>query len=232
MNDNRPTKKHHAFKHGHNIDGKTTPEYRAWQQMKDRCYNENNTSYKQYGGRGIKICERWFDFIKFYEDMGKRPTSKHGLKRIDKNIGYMLTNCYWAIDKKASRYVHGQSKRYNTTPEYRAWRGMLNRCLNEKAKCHRHYGGRGIKVCTRWADSFINFFADMGKRPSSQHSLDRINNDYHYCPENCRWATTKEQQANRREVKSCSLPNFTLEEIAAELKRRKVTAAEILRMLS
>lgn len=82
-----------------------------------------------------------------------------------------------------------------TTPEYRSWTAMLHRCTNSKHMSYHRYGGRGIMVCERWKE-FANFLADMGLRPMGK-SLDRINNDGNYEPGNCRWATPKEQQANR-----------------------------------
>jgi hypothetical protein len=90
---------------------------------------------------------------------------------------------------------HGRSG----TPEHRAWKGMIQRCTNTNAVNFRDYGGRGIKVCARWRNSFENFLADMGDRPSPQHSLDRYpNNDGDYEPTNCRWATKTQQSFNRR----------------------------------
>jgi hypothetical protein len=80
---------------------------------------------------------------------------------------------------------------------YGTWSSMKARCYNPKSKFYSYYGGRGIKVCDRWLNSIENFIQDMGNRPKGT-SLDRINNDGNYEPNNCRWATSKEQSNNRR----------------------------------
>lgn len=78
------------------------------------------------------------------------------------------------------------------------WRGMIRRCTNSTATGYKGYGGRGIKVCSRWMNSFEDFKKDMGERPTPKHSIDRINNDGNYEPGNVKWSTRTEQMNNKR----------------------------------
>jgi len=87
--------------------------------------------------------------------------------------------------------------------EFRAWQNMKQRCYNPNEWCFPRYGGRGIIVCKRWLHSFANFLEDMGPKPSPKLSLDRINNDGNYEPNNCRWATWSQQKKNSTSGSKC-----------------------------
>jgi hypothetical protein len=85
---------------------------------------------------------------------------------------------------------------YSKHPLYHTWKNMISRCTKPHSPAYARYGGRGISVCQRWTDSFPDFVQDMGEKPSSRHSLDRVDSKGNYCPENCRWATRSIQSVN------------------------------------
>ena len=89
-------------------------------------------------------------------------------------------------------YKHGGTK----TREFKSWQAMLSRCLNKNDPRWNNYGGRGIKVCDRWFNSFVNFLEDMGERPNNK-TLDRIDTNDNYNKQNCKWSSAKEQAQNR-----------------------------------
>lgn len=95
------------------------------------------------------------------------------------------------------------------SPEYNAWSSMLARCTNPNNPAYKDYGGRGITVCKEWL-TFEPFLADMGKRPNSEYSIDRENNDLGYCKENCRWATRAQQLRNTRRNRFVDTPVGTM----------------------
>lgn len=107
----RSAKKPHGnFVHG----GQGTKEHKAWANMWSRCRNKNLTNYKDYGGRGIKVCERWKKFLNFLEDMGYAPTPKHEIDRKNVNGNYSKRNCKWVTHKQNSR-----NQRKTTRVRYR-----------------------------------------------------------------------------------------------------------------
>ncbi len=102
---------------------------------------------------------------------------------------------------------HGCRTRANTSKSYAAWAQMLGRCTNNTHRQYKDYGGRGIVVCARWI-KFENFLEDMGESPRDK-SIDRIDNNKGYYKSNCRWATIKQQQRNKRNNKFATFNNKT-----------------------
>ncbi len=94
--------------------------------------------------------------------------------------------------------------------EYATWEAMKQRCYNKNHNAYRYYGGRGIVICKRWLQSFINFFDDMGPKPFPSASIDRLDNDGPYSPKNCRWATNLEQGQNTSKTRMLTYNGETL----------------------
>ncbi len=157
------------------------------------------------GPRFVDLTGRPFHRLTAREYVGKRNGSF--LWRCDCQCGRSATVLAYSlvsggtkscgclkIETDAARYYKHGGK---GTPEYGVWKKMRARCNNPNHDKYAYYGGRGIKVCERW-DDFANFLADVGPRPTRQHSIDRREVDGDYCPENCAWATKKEQMNNTR----------------------------------
>lgn len=131
--------------------------------------------------------------------------------------GYALrkgktTSCgCWNLE--VGRIAH--EKAYPNSNAYRVWKAMKTRCSNTTVENYKNYGGRGIKVCDRWRNSFPNFIEDMGPRPSMQHTIHRIDNDGPYEKSNCKWADKAEQSYNKRVTRRVEVDgkHYTLPEL-------------------
>ena len=121
--------------------------------------------------------------------------------------------------------THNESRAEKLTPEYKAWGAMKTRCYNKNVKGYKNYGGRGITVCDEWVDSYETFLADMGRKPSPEHSLERIDNNKGYSKENCKWATQTEQANNQRSNIKITIngETFTLQTWANKVNIRRGT---------
>lgn len=123
---------------------------------------------------------------------------------------------------------HGQSY----TPEYRIWRGMVNRCHSQGDPAWDSYGGRGIVVCEDWREDFFAFLADMGRRPSPGHEIDRRDNDQGYSRHNCRWVSRKINSRNRRSARMVTVKGETLCLSAAVEKFGKASYGTVQKRIS
>ena len=122
----------------------------------------------------------------------------------------------------ARNTTHGLSDTF----EHRVWQGMRSRCRNPNTQSYARYGGRGISVCARW-DDFSKFIEDVGKSPSSKHSLDRINNNGNYEPGNCRWATRIEQARNQSRTKVSMSDAMSILKLRSQGLSRKAISARM-----
>lgn len=111
------------------------------------------------------------------------------------------------------------------TPEYRSWQAMKNRCLNPKADDYRYYGARGITIARRW-HAYDAFLADMGRRPSPKHTLDRKKVNKNYCKSNCRWATRAQQSRNRTDTRFSEKAAATIRKLYATGRFRQIDIAK------
>lgn len=166
------------------------------------------------------------------------------LEKIEKSInGKLFWKCQCSCGQIIKRTSHDILKKYKTgkchacalktkikknrdTPEYKIWLSMRSRCNSKTSNSYKWYGAKGISVCKRW-DDFDNFYEDMGRRPSSHHSIDRINVEGHYEPSNCKWSTIKEQNENKRNT--IKYKGKTSRQIADELNVPIWTARKILK---
>jgi len=145
---------------------------------------------------------------KFYDwtVISHRPVYRNGDRR-----GAFMCRCKCGVikskfpdlliggkNKQCRSCASTKTKPFYSYTSYTVWNGMIRRCYSKNHPNYNHYGGRGISICDRWRESFENFYADMGERPTLKHSIERIDVNGNYEPSNCKWATQKEQLRNMR----------------------------------
>lgn len=190
-------------------------------EMMKRCYNENSVAFKDYGAKGITVCDEWHDrevFRKWCKENGWNKELR--LQRIDCSKGYYPSNCYFGVtNKKKSDKNRLNRERAKENKEFKRKYGierftderintifhsMHERCERKSHPNFSYYGGRGISVCEQWSGkrgiyNFVMWAYENGYKDNL--TIDRINNDLGYSPENCRWATYYEQGSNKRNNK-------------------------------
>ncbi len=162
----------------------------------------------------IDLTGKEFGKLIVLSDTGKRRSGK------GKNI-YWLCRCscgnFYEVSSthlrtghtKSCGCLHGEQHGMKNTHIYSVWQNMKQRCYNSNKWDYKYYGGRGIKVCPRWKNSFINFYEDMGDPPNIDMELDRKDNNRHYSERNCRWVTHKQNSRNSRRARNITFNGKT-----------------------
>lgn len=139
-------------------------------------------------------------------DCGK--TTKAGLHDV-RNGHTRSCGCYHNEIRSIVCLTHGHTANRRSTPEYRAWKAMKARCFDPNNISYKNYGARGVTVCEEWLNDYPSFLKEIGRRPSKNHSVDRINNNGNYEPGNVRWATRKEQRRNSDRIHPVTINGVT-----------------------
>ncbi len=212
--------------HGHAAGGTISPEYRAWQAMRNRCQKADQETAALVG----QVCGRWYDsFELFLADLGFRPSDRHSLGRLNEGMharGYEPGGVAWQTPEEQAEsarmgretppkpLVRARSAKSFKNRLYAIWYAIRARCHDATNARYKDYGGRGIVLWQPWRESADEFYkyvvAHLGEQPTREHTIDRINNDKGYEPENLRWATYLEQNKNRRNTRKYEFANKAL----------------------
>lgn len=173
--------------------------------MKCKKYNTTSHVGRRFGSLTVHA-----EFMAFRTNGKRRDRKARCLCDCGTTVdvwAYCLTNSNTTTcGGRAHRVTHDMSK----TPEYTTWTGMIQRCENPNTARYKRYGGRGITVCKRWAESFDRFIEDMGRKPSPQYSIERRNNNGNYEPSNCYWGTPSQQNRNMSSSRLITFDGTTL----------------------
>ena len=203
---------------------------KAHYDMMRRCYNPNDIAYASYGAKGIRVYEEWHDrevFRKWAKENGYKKGLR--LKRKDGTKDYTPDNCFWDVPitygngivrrHKERSAKHKQLKKelgiekISDSPVISTYREMISRCRNPHNNSYKNYGARGVTVCEEWACkdgvyAFLKWAKTSGWKPGL--TIDRIDNEKGYSPDNCKWSTMQEQQNNKRNTPKYEYRGFSL----------------------
>lgn len=188
-------------------NGDYTPENCQWSTKSEQSRHRTDNHLLTHNGTTLCLTD-WAERVGLSSSLLSRRlragwTIDRALTTPRRNQGKGRRSRYKGNPPRTVR--HGMSN----TSEYEIWCRMQARCYNANCQDYPNYGGRGISVCDRWRLSFEEFFRDMGSRPSSEHSLDRIDSNGNYNPDNCRWATRRQQARNKRNTRKLQFQGKT-----------------------
>ena len=187
-----------ALTHGHTRGRRHTPEYNSWSNMIQRCTNHKKWDYKHYGGRGIKVCDRWRKFANFLADMGHKPSVKHTLERARNNGGYSPSNCLWVLQPKQAN-----NKRNN---RWLTYRGKTLTVAQWSRAIGLNMGTLHDRLRQGW--SVERTLGSPADRTAIHRAITHCPRGHEYTPENIIWVFNGKKKHKCRRCKTCQREKY------------------------